>query len=383
MKPLVVAHFLQRDPEGRGDINQPSNPRVFHISAVKLLNSADAEARRSPAEKVARPAPPALRTQLRREAARSGELTADDYDLTRTQILESGKHSSKENALARILPTSGQVIQIVRRIEAAELRANETAEVVDQSANAERAGTLNKRRGKSQVKAPKKTRELLPEIEDAERRSSTRPRLSATGIARLFSPGSRHYEPDKSKGVPVAYAIHLYIEATGLLPPSTLELKRFASEASFSLRHLSREPDYIAGQARKPFFPKTAELRASLGLPMADELANTRKEKPVFDLAKLPSGLPRPVPIQDSRAENEDPVIEALCEYLDTVAARSKRQPLTSTTASSSKEGAVTGLPRRPSGGSGRSPLPAWIEKAQVEWQKRKKRKKQSGSKAT
>jgi hypothetical protein len=69
-------------------------------------------------------------------------------------------------------------------------------------------------------------------------------------------------------------------------------------------------------------------LRASLGLPMADGIApRTRDVKPAFDISKLPSALPPPVRTSDYWVTHQELILDALCEYLDTVAARNVRQP--------------------------------------------------------
>jgi hypothetical protein len=126
-------------------------------------------------------------------------------------------------------------------------------------------------------------------------------------------------------------------------------------------------------QALRPFFPPAATLRKELGLPMPGEIANTRKQKPVFDLSKLPPSLPPPVRSNTYWAEHPEAIIDALCDYLDTVAARNVRQPTQADYRKAQKGRREWPAPAT-LGRVGEKSFTAWIAKAQKEWQQRRKR---------
>jgi hypothetical protein len=179
--------------------------------------------------------------------------------------------------------------------------------------------------------------------------------------------------------VPIVRAIHLYIEATGLLPPSEPELKRFAKEADFSLVPLHRDPgDKSLGKGLRPHLPAVAALRASLGLPMADEIADVRhgQPKPRFDLSKLPPDLPKPVRATNYWETHPEKIVEALIEYLDSVAARNVRQPSRRDYLAEQKKHPREWPAASTLGRVGEKSLTAWIARAQKERQKRKRDKK-------
>jgi hypothetical protein len=156
-------------------------------------------------------------------------------------------------------------------------------------------------------------------------------------------------------------------------------LKRFVGEAKLPMASIHRTGDKSLGAGLRPFLPEVATLRAALNLPMADEIADPRKNRPVFDLSKLPADLPRQMAKRGDWADNADAVIDALCEYLDTLAPRNVRQPTQGDYRKEQQKGRSGDWPSPSTLGRIRpKSFTAWIEQAQVEWQKRRK---QSGSK--
>jgi hypothetical protein len=386
--------------EARAGLGQPSAPSAKWIAErlgaswpelVKVaINEArdatmtDSAARRTPAEKWLDIRH--LYFALNFVAKKRGEQSFTDacYDTTREEVLSAGKHG-EARALAAILPTSGQLIQIVRRIEAAGTNKTKDAEEAaaakqnaaaadDQTKASDPDENKNGKRGKPRAKKTKKTRELLPQL-DADETPPTEEEQTGWWNRALALAGLNAYKPVKDKGVSITQAIHLFIETTGMLPSSRAELERLAREGKFSLSK-RRDGDGKQGNIIRSLLPEVAELRASLGLPMADEIApRTRKVKPAFDLSKLPSDLPPPVRTSDYWVTHQELILDALCEYLDTVAARNVRQP---TRRDYIKQHDL--LKRRgewPAAVTldrvGEKSFSGWIRLAEVEWQKRKK----------
>lgn len=239
-------------------------------------------------------------------------FTAIEYADTREQLLEADSHRT-ESFLETMLPTRGQIIQIVRRLEAQAveedkkaLKAAAQAQKVatDEAAAAEAAVTAGekpKKKRKSQAKPKTITAPPLPMIEEDVKKLDDAVELGWWNKALVLA-GLQSHEVDYSKGVPVPVAIDLYIEATGLLPPSMGELRRLAKAADFSL---SQKPAKDAGEDALRggsyhvtilrYAPEVAELRARRGLTMPDEMATKASANPTFDLTKIPSGLPKPI----------------------------------------------------------------------------------------
>lgn len=103
---------------------------------------------------------------------------------------------------------------------------------------------------------------------------------------------------------------------------------------------------------------------------MVDEIA--KSGEPKFDLAKMPPGLPKPVPQPGDWANNEEAVIDALCDYLDDAAKRGVKR-VTRADYRDRQEGVRRGdWPSASTlGRTGPKSFTKWIKKAQPEWQKR------------
>lgn len=79
-----------------------------------------------------------------------------DYTTTRLEVIAADAKKSKGGTLPMILPSPGQIKQIVRRIEKAEAEKLE----------AEKASNKDAKKSKGKKRDEKKTRELLPQIEE-------------------------------------------------------------------------------------------------------------------------------------------------------------------------------------------------------------------------
>ena len=180
------------------------------------------------------------------------------------------------------------------------------------------------------------------------------------------------YEISYEKGVAFPTAISYYIDACNLLPSSYAELKRFAAAADFGLSRPSTE--HGSKIAADLLF--VAELRTTQGLAMVGEISNT-KAKPSFDLSKLPAGLPKPAPGWNFWANNPDKEIDALCEYLDTLAPRHEQAATRGDYERQQHAGRSSTWPSASTlGRVGEKSISKWIARAEPEWQQRLAAKK-------
>jgi hypothetical protein len=285
-----------------------------------------------------------------------------DYTATRLEVIAADGKKSNGGTLPMILPSPGQIMQIVRRIEKAEAEKLEAG----------KAPRENAKKGKAKKADGKKTRKLLPaidetsvELEDLDEATKHGLWNRALLLARL-----EPYEMSRKRGVSFVEGIHFYIEATGVIPCSYEELKRLAKAAQFPLGRADHSERIAA------YLPEVAAHRQALGLPMADEIGK-RGEKREFDLTKLPGSLPKLVPQPGDWANNEEAVIDALCDYLDDAAKRGISR-VTRADYRSRQEGVRRGeWPAAATlGRIGPKSFTAWIKRAQPEWQRRRKEKK-------
>lgn len=298
-------------------------------------------------------------------------FTEIEYGHSRDQLLAADSHRAI-SFLETMLPTRGQIIQIAPRLEAqaaeeakqaqkeakdAEKAAADDA-VADEAAVA--AGEKPKKKRKSQAKPKTVTAPPLPMIEGDVEDLDEAEALGWWNKALVLA-GLQQHEVDYSKGVPVPAAIDFYIEATGLLPPSTEELQRFATAADFSLSN-SRVKETADGALQKHSYHVTilrhvaevAELRAKRGLSMPDEMATKASANPTFDLTKLPPDC-RSRCVREatgSRTRTNCSTCSATTSTRSAPASGAS-QPKPTTESSSSSE-VARGLRRQPSAGSRR-----------------------------
>lgn len=306
-------------------------------------------------------------------------FSAYDYDATRADLLRADQHRTESGPLRIILPTSLQVIQIVRRIEKAEADAAaeakaaaeaEAAAEADEAGEAELEKPKKSKKGKKSGKEKPDKRKLLPELDEKETAPEDLGETESLGWwnKALVLAGLEPYAKQNKTGVPYPIAIHLYIEATGKIPRGREEILRLGREGNFSLA----KPE-TGTWAVSLHLAEAAAHRAALGLTMTGEVCK-RGEHPVFDLSKLPSDLPRP-----SRPagywDDEDRVIDALCEYLDTIAARNIRRPTRRDYLEQWKSHSGDWPTAAALGKKGPKSFTAWIEKATLIWQKRRQQK--------
>lgn len=108
---------------------------------------------------------------------------------------------------------------------------------------------------------------------------------------------------------------------------------------------------------------------------MPDEFSDM-KSPPQFDLSKFPSDLPRPVRQPGDWASDEDGIVNALCEYLDTVAQRGRKQPAQHDYRAQQKGRRSEWPAASILGRVGPKSFTGWIERVIPEWEKRRKAKK-------
>jgi hypothetical protein len=296
-------------------------------------------------------------------------FSAYDYDATRGELLRADQHRSESGPLRIILPTSLQIIQIVRRIEKAEgaAKAAEKKAAAETTDETDAAKSKNSKTGK---KAKPQKRKLLPELDEKETAPEDLDEAASLGWwnKALVLAGLEPYSKPSRAGVPYAIAIHLYIEATGKIPYGNEEILRLGREGNFSVARPK--------QTRNPItlhLPEAIEHRAKLGLKMTGEIGK-RNEHPVFDLSKLPSDLPRPNRPQDYW-DDEERVIDALCEYLDTTQARNIGHPTRRDYLAQWKRHSGDWPSPATLGRKGPKSFTAWIEKATAVWKKRRAKK--------
>jgi len=318
-----------------------------------------------------------LHFALRYVARERGEdsFTANEYETTRQRLLQSDKHRVQGD-LATILPSALQLIQTVKRLEdfeAKQLAADAKRAAAEAEVEAAKTKSMKakKRKKLAAIKDPKL---INIEVEADESPLDDEKQLGWWNKC-LVRAGLKPHEFRGVASVEWPKAISLYIDACGLLPWSAIELRRFTSLAGFALA----TQDRTLGAAIAPYLPAVAALRSGQGLPMVDEVAS-KKAKPSFDLSVLPADLPKSVAWRGAWADNPDAVINALCEYLDTLGPRHKQAAVRSDyvqqqSGHTGEWPAATTLGNNPAPG-GKTGFAAWIKVAEAEWQKRHAKKK-------
>lgn len=103
---------------------------------------------------------------------------------------------------------------------------------------------------------------------------------------------------------------------------------------------------------------------------MVGEFASA-KAKPTFDLSKLPEGLPTPIKLD--WANNPEAVVDALCEYLDTLAPRHVRAATRRDYVQQQQAGRSEIWPSASTlGRVGEKSFDKWIARAMSVWQARR-----------
>lgn len=341
------------------------------VDAKRDPTMTEAAAKRAPAERwlSIRHLHFALNFVARERGVRS--FSEIDYIATREALLSSGATGARAATLPIILPTSGQLIQIVRRIEKAEAEAKAAADSPE-SESESKHGKKPKSGGKSKTPIHKRKKQpVLPELNDAEADAEALPAEIKHGYwnRALILAGLEPYETSKkARGTATVEAIHLYIEASGVLPATREELMRFARAAGFALSRLND------GDRIQRYLPHVAAHRATLGLAMPDEIGKAGAV--AFDLTKVPGNLQKPMP-DIGKWDDDDAVIDALCDYLDDAAARNVQKPTRADYIKRQRKARRGEWPSASTlGRRGEKSFTKWINRAQPEWQRRRKAKK-------